>query len=87
MKVKKLLIKALYDLNGEYISFPQNPLHDTVYENADVKIEKEEWKIGNESYLVDVITISGHEPIECKLVSRHKDADGTLTLKICQDWG
>ena len=87
MKVKKLVIKALYDLNGEYIPFPQNPLHNTTYENVDVKTEKEEWKIGGESFLVDVITISGQEPIECELVSRRKDANGTLILDICQDWG
>ena len=87
MKVKKLVIKALYDLNGEYIIFPDNPLHNTTYENVDVKIEKKEWKIGGESYMVDVITISGQDSIECELVSRHKDEDGTLTLKICQDWG
>ena len=87
MKVKKLVIKALYSLNEEYIPFPQNPLHGTTYENVDVEIGKRIETIGSNSYAIDVITINGQEPIECELVSRHMDANGTLTLKICQDWG
>ena len=40
MKYSKVLIKAYYNLNGEYISFPDNPLHGKIYENVYVKFKK-----------------------------------------------
>ena len=87
MKVKKLLLKALYCLNGDYISFPQNPLHNKFFENANVKMGKRIYTIGGNRYEVDVISIDGHEPIDCELVSRRSTSDGTMVLSICQDWG
>ena len=87
MKVKKLILKALYCLNGDYIPFPQNPLHNTTYENVDVKIGKRTEMLCGETYVIDVISIGEQEPIECELVSSRRDANGTLTIGICQDWG
>ena len=87
MKVKKVLLQAYYDLNGEYLVFPDNPLHNQTFENVDVKISKTTNTICGIRFAVDVITISGQEPIECKLVSRRKNAEGTLVIQLCQDWG
>ena len=87
MKVKKLVLKTFYSLDGELLVFPQNPLHNATYENVNVKIEKGLYTVAGENYAVDVVSIEGHEPIECELISRRKNPDGTMVLSICQDWG
>ncbi len=87
MKVKKVILKACYCLDGEYIPFDSNPLHDTVYENVEVVISEEERVMCGISFIEDVIEISGQEPIRCELVGAHQDAYGTLIIRICQDCG
>ena len=87
MKVKKVVIKAYYNLDGEYIPFDSNPLHNTSYGNVDVVIKEKEKEICGVKLIVDVIEISGQKPIECELVDEYQDSDGTLIIKICQDWG
>lgn len=87
MKVKKLVLKTFYSIDGELLVFPQNPLHNTTYENVNVTMGRSAYTIGGENYMVDVISIEGHEPIECELISRRKNPDGTMVLSICQDWG
>ena len=87
MKEKKVTIKAYYCLNGEYTTFPHNPLHNKTFENVDVKITNRIEKIAGESYKIDVVKIGKEDPIDCELVSRKKASDGTLVIGICQDWG
>ena len=87
MKVKKVLLQAYYDLDGEYLPFPDNPLHGKVFENVDVKFATRIDTIGGLNFEVDVIEIEGQEPIECELVGRKNAPDGTLIIKLCQDWG
>ena len=87
MRVKRAVIKAYYGLDGEYIPFDSNPLHDTSYENVEVVIKEREKMICGIGFVVDVIEITGQEPIECELVGTYEDSDGTLIIKICQDWG
>ena len=87
MKVKKVIINAYYRLDGEYIVFPDNPLHGKTFETVDVKITGRTETIGGVGYHVDIVLIDGEEPIDCELVSRRKTPDGTLIIGICQDWG
>lgn len=87
MKVKKAVIKAYYNLDGEYILFDSNPLHDTSYENVEVIIKEEEKMMCGIGFIVDIVEISGQEPIECELIGIHRDSDSTLIIRICQDWG
>lgn len=86
MKVKKTIIKAYYDLDGDLISFPDNPLHGKSYENVEITIKNKVHKICGIAFDVDVIEIEGQELIECELIDT-VDLDGTLVIKICQDWG
>ena len=87
MKVNKAVIKAYYDLNGDLISFPDNPLHDTSYENVNIEFKKESHKISDIEFVFDIVEIEGQEPIECELIGKSTNPDGTLIIKICQDWG
>lgn len=87
MKVKKIEIKAFYHLDDGYIPFPDNPLDGKSYENVEVTFEKDCLIVGGTSYRVDVIKIEGQEPIECELLSKRKTSDGTLEIRLCQDWG
>lgn len=86
MKVKKAIIKAYYNLGEEYILFPDNPLHGKLYENVSVVIKHEIHEICGISFDVDVVEIEGEGSIECQLLDAI-DLDGTLLIKICQDWG
>lgn len=86
-KTKKVILKAYYGLNGEYISFPENPLHNKTFENVDVKITGRTDTIGGINFHVDVISVGNEEPIDCELISRRTMPDGTLIIGICQDWG
>ena len=86
MKVKKAIIKAYYDLNGDLISFPDNPLHDRSYENIEVVFKHKVREICGIPFECDIVEIEGQEPIECELIDT-VDLDGTLIIKICQDWG
>lgn len=87
MKAKKLLIQAYYGLGDEYISFPDNPHHNKTFENVDVKITEKRIVIAGESFTVDVVTISGQDPIECEVIGEVHRTDGTVVIDICQDWG
>jgi hypothetical protein len=86
MKVKKAIIKAYYDLDGDLISFPDNPLHGKIYENVNIIFKHKVREICGISFDVDVIDIEGQEPIECELIDT-VDVDEALIIKICQDWG
>lgn len=86
MKVNKAIIKAYYNLNGDLISFPDNPLHGKLYENVEVIFKHKVREICGISFEVDIIEIEGQGPIECELIDT-VDLDGTLIIKICQDWG
>lgn len=86
MKVNKAIIKAYYDLGGELISFPDNPLHGKSYKNVEVVFKQRIREICGIPFNVDIIEIEGQEPIECELIDAI-DLDDTLIIKICQDWG
>lgn len=86
MKVNKVIIKAYYNLGEESLLFPDNPLHGKSYENVSVVIKNKIREICGILYKSDIIEIEGEEPIECQLLNAI-DLDGTLLLKICQDWG
>lgn len=86
MVVSKLILKAYYSIDGEYLPFPDNPLHDKTFENVDVEVKNEIRTLRGIEFEVTVIEIAGQEPIECELCSMEiKGAD--LILHICQDWG
>lgn len=87
MEVKKLLIRALYGLHGEYIEFPDNPLHGKEYHNVNVDFKTSVNKIHGIEFTTDVIEIEGEEPIECEIICRVSRTDGTEIVDICQDWG
>lgn len=87
MKAKKVIIKAYYNLGEEYIIFDSNPLHNTSYENVNVTIKEVTKTVCGMNFVMDVIYIDGQDPIECELVSKRQNTDGTLIIGICQDWG
>ena len=87
MKIKKAIINAYYNLGEEFLLFPENPLHNTQYENVDIKFKNVIRTMCGISFEVDIVEIAGQEPIECQLLGKHKDANGTLIIQICQDWG
>lgn len=86
MKATKAIIKAYYNLGEELILFPDNPLHNQTYENVEIEIKNEIHEICGIPFDVDIVEIEGQEPIECQLIGT-TDCDGTLIIKICQDWG
>lgn len=79
-------IKALYCIDGDYIVFDANPLHNKVFTNVNVSLSTEILKINDISFEQDVIKISGQEPISCELVKTNFK-NNLLVLEICQDWG
>ena len=88
MKVKKVILKTYYKLNGDYLQFDSNPLHNQKYENVDVELKEITRTICNIDFDIDVVEIEGQEPIECELVGTyHESESDTLIIKICQDWG
>ena len=87
MKVKKAIIQAYYNLGEEFLLFPENPLHNTLYENVDVKFKQVVRTMCGISFEVDIVEIAGEGPIECQLLDKYKNPDGTLIIEICQDWG
>ena len=84
---KKVILQTYYNLNGEYSTFPDNPLHNKTYTNVGVKITKDHRTTCGVGYEVDVVRIEGQRPIDCELVGQRIGADGTLVIGICQDWG
>lgn len=82
----KVQIIALYNLDGGYIIFKENLLHNKIFNNVNVEIKTEKRKICGMTFEEDVIYIDGEEPIRCELV-RTDVYNGTLILRICQDWG
>ena len=87
MKYKKVRVECCYNLGGDYISFTHNPLHGQTFENVDVNFDKITFTIGDTSYVADAVAIEGQETIECELLAHYTNPDGTLIIKICQDWG
>ena len=86
-KVRKLTIEAYYNSHGDYLPWPDNPLHGKTYENVSFEMKKEVQGFPGFAIEVDVIKIEGEEPIECEYVSGRKLPDGTYVIGICQDWG
>ena len=85
-KYEKVLILAYYNLDGDYLTFEENDLHNKTFKDVFVEIKTEIRKILGIDFAVDVICIDGEKPIECELVK--KEVLGkNLTLSICQDWG
>lgn len=84
-KKKNVLLKACYDLDGEYIEFEYNPLHNTTYKNATVKINTVKRCICGIEFLEDVIEIDD-QAFEGELVNYKENGDD-LIIYICQDWG
>ena len=87
MKIKNVVLQTYYSLDDSYILFPENPLHNKNYKNVEVKLEKKARIMCGIKFDYDVINIKGQEPIECELISYYKDPNGTLVIRICQDWG
>ena len=87
MREKKVVLHGFYNLGGEHVPFGDNPHHGKTYNNVNVTFTEKIRRCGGKSYVVDVVNIEGCDPIECELVGRHKDPDGTLVISICQDWG
>ena len=87
MKCQKIKIQTCYNLEGDFVPFPDNPLNGTSYSNADVKIKREIHSICGMEFECDVVCIEGQEPIKCELIEKSKLPDGTLLIEICQDWG
>ena len=87
MKVNKVVLKGYYNLDGEHLPFEDNPHHGETYNNVDVSFTEKLVAIGNSTLSFDVVNIEGCEPIVCELVGHHKEADGTLVISICEDWG
>lgn len=85
-KFDEVRIVAYYNLDGDYLIFAENDLHNKTFKNVCVEITREVRKIMGIDFAVDVIRIEGYQPIECELVK--KEVLGkTLILGICQDWG
>lgn len=89
MKVKKVVLKGYYNLDGEYLPFEDNPHHGETYSNVGVSIETKfkATDYGNGIMGTDYVKIEGCEPIECELVGCDVADGGTLVISICQDWG
>ncbi len=85
-KIKKVTLQAYYNLDGEYLLFDCNPLHNTSYENVNVEIKTITKTICNIDLDMDIINIDGQPPIECELVNYY-ESNGELFIQICQDWG
>lgn len=83
---KKVTLLAYYNLDGDYIAFPDNPLHGTVYENVGVVINDRVSMIHGIEFRAQIISIMDEEPIWCELVDYVEDGDD-LIIKLCQDWG
>jgi hypothetical protein len=86
MRAVDVKIETYYNLDGSYVSFPQNPLNGTMYNNANVDISTEKRTIAGMTFLVDVVQINNEPAIECELVKTRRD-NKTLVLGVCQDWG
>lgn len=88
-KYPKIRFEGMYSTGEGYISFPYNSYHGKEYENVSVKTEKEIRTYSGIEVETDVIYVKGENTfeIECELVGTKTLPDGTLVLKICQDWG
>ena len=82
----KVQIIAYYNLDGEYLIFECNELHNKTFSNVNVEIKTERRIVCGMTFEEDVICIDGEEPISCELV-KTDIYNGTLILRICQDWG
>ena len=85
---KKVVLRTYYNLDGEYISFPYNPLHGKTFENVGVLVSNKITSYGGIKVKEQVIYItdSNEEPIGCEFIDCVEN-DDTLIVKFCQDWG
>ena len=85
--MKSVVLWTYYNLDGEYIPFPENPMHGKEYRNVEVGLQEKINVIHGVEFITDVICIEGEEPIECELVGEIPVNGDSLIIKICQDWG
>lgn len=85
-KGKDVRIQGMYNLDGDYILFKDNPHHGKVFTSVDVSVGTKVEKYAFGDYVVDVVKIDGYEPIECELVEIREHGDNLL-ICICNDWG
>lgn len=85
-KYNEVLILAYYSLDGDYLTWENNELHNKTFKNVCVEVKTEVRTLIGIEFTVDIICIDGEKPIECELVKKD-DRGKTLTLHICQDWG
>lgn len=85
---KKVRLQAYYNLDGDYILFPENPLHGKTFRNVGVVIKEEVHSVCSIAFREQVVylTNSNEEPIGCELVDV-TEYDNELVIGICQDWG
>lgn len=83
---KKVQIVSYYNLGGDYMVFEDSFLHNKTFNNVNVEIKTQKRKIFDMIFEEEVIYIDGEEPIYCELI-RADVYNGTLILRICQDWG
>ena len=86
IKANKVILKTYYNLDGDYILFEDNPLHNQSYDNVKVETKRVTRTVCGIEYTTDVVEIEGRKPIECELLSVF-ELDDMLIIKLCQDWG
>lgn len=85
---KRVTLQTYYNLDGDYITFPENPLCGKIFENVGVIISNRTCSVCGIQFAEQVvyITNSDEEPIGCELVDIVERGDN-LIISICQDWG
>lgn len=85
---KKVTLLTYYNLDGDYITFPDNPLHGKTYKNVGVVISDKISATCGIKFREQIIYItnSNEEPIGCELLDCIEDGDD-LIIRLCQDWG
>lgn len=82
----KVQIVTYYYINGDFLLFEDNPLHNKTFRNVNVEIKTETRTICGTEYEKDVICIDGEKPISCYLLGTNT-YNNNLILMICQDCG
>lgn len=85
---KRVTLQTYYNLDGDYITFPDNPLHGKTYQNVGAIISNRTRSVCGIQFTEQVVYIinSDEEPIGCELVDI-VERDDNLIISICQDWG
>lgn len=78
-------LETYQTLDGMYALCPSNRLNGKKYQNVKVTFDSHKTDCNDAPCIMDVVTISGNNPIECEIVCSKILDDGTLLLGICQD--